>query len=82
MQSKRVLEKIKQTKNVTQQIRLIINQISPDNSEKKFVELRKIMFGNIKTSYEDGYDPEVDKLTEHLNEENMMEVVNAIFRNA
>lgn len=60
-ESKRVLAKTKEDKNLTQKIRLIINVITPDNFEKKFEELREHMFGPIKAPSEEGYNAEVDK---------------------
>jgi hypothetical protein len=50
--------------------------------EKKFAELRQIMFANLKHQGEEGYDQSADKLTESLNEENMEVVVQTIFRKA
>lgn len=47
-ESKKVFEKAKSDKNVHQQIRLIVNVITPDNLDKKFEELRKIIFGDLK----------------------------------
>ena len=81
-ESKAFIEKARAAKNVPQQIRLIINQITPDNLEKKFAELRQIMFANLKHQGEEGYDQSADKLTESLNEENMEVVVQTIFRKA
>lgn len=60
-ESHRVLAKTREDKNLTQKIRLIINVITPDNLEKKFVELREHMFGPIKAPGEEGYNAEVDK---------------------
>lgn len=45
-ESLEAIKKAKQDKNVTQNIKLILNVIAPDNFDKKFDELRKIMFGD------------------------------------
>jgi len=39
-------DRVKQEKNVLQQIRLICNIIAPDNYDRKFSELRLLMFGD------------------------------------
>lgn len=71
-ESKRVIEKTKSDKNVHQKIRLIVNLITPDNFERKFEELRVFMFGDHKLSTEEGYDPEVDTLTDvKVSDENL-----------
>lgn len=59
-QAQQALQTAKQDKNVEQQIRLICNVIAPDNYEKKFEELRKHMFGDLKTSDEPEYNKEND----------------------
>ena len=57
--------------------------ITPDNYDKKFLELRSVMFGDLKTPDEAGYDETKDApMTENLNEENMKQVVSTIFRKA
>jgi len=61
---------------------LIVNVITPDNLDKKFEELRKLMFGVRKTKDEEGYDEVNDKLEESVNEDNMKLVVETIFRKA
>ena len=46
--------------------------ITPDNYDKKFKELRSVMFGDLKTPDEAGYDEVKDApMTENLNAENM-----------
>lgn len=81
--SKKVLEKARSDKNTQQQIRLIVNVITPENFDKKFEELRKVMFGDLKAKDEPGYDETRDLLSaEQLNEENMNLVVETIFRKA
>ena len=70
-------------KNTKQKIRLIVNVITPDNLEKKFVELRGFMFGERRLQTEEGYNPETDMLTEgSLSDENMNIIVETIFRKA
>lgn len=59
-----------------------MNVITPDNLEKKFEELRKLMFGERKTKEEIGYDESTDQLKEQINEDNMKVVVETIFRKA
>ena len=79
------MEKIRQEKNLNQKIRLITNQIAPDNFDKKFNELRAVIFGSFKHSKEHGFDPKVDfPISEKnkLNDENMKTVVESIFRKA
>jgi hypothetical protein len=61
---------------------LIVNVITPDNLDKKFDELRKLMFGDLKFKTEEGYDAAKDTLTAELNEDNMNLVVETIFRKA
>lgn len=82
-ESKKKFEEVKKEKNVPQQIRLICNIIAPDNFEKKFAELRQLMFEDLKYPGEEGYDPAVDKpLSSALNQENMTNIVQTIFRKA
>ena len=46
--------------------------ITPDKYDKKFKELRSVMFGDLKTPDEAGYDEVKDApMTENLNAENM-----------
>ena len=56
MQSSKVFEKVKGDRNLEQKIRLIINIITPDNLDKKFLELRGFMFGELKKPDEEGYN--------------------------
>jgi len=57
--------------------------IAPDNFDKKFVELRQLMFEDQKHKDEAGYDPEIHKILEsNLNQENMTMVVQTVFRKA
>ena len=80
--SRQVHQKVTGDKNIHQQIRLIINVIAPDNFEKKFEELRKVMFGDLKSKDEEGYVVNQDVATEQMNEENMNKVVERIFDKA
>lgn len=83
-ESKKVLEKAKGDKNVQQQIRLIVNVITPDNLDKKFEELRRIIFGDLRHIKEEGYDAntQTELTDEMLNDENLNIVVETIFRKA
>lgn len=68
---------------VQKQIRRIVNLILPDNFDKKFAELRSLMFPGLKIPGEEGYDPTKDIITESsLNQENLNIVVETIFRKA
>ena len=80
--SKEVIVKAKGDKNILQQIRLIINVIAPDNLKKKFEELRRLMFGQLKFKGEEGYDPDQDINMEQMNEENLGKIVERIFEKA
>ena len=62
---------------------MIVNLITPDNFDRKFKELRGFMFGEHKLPTEQGYDPEVDTLTDNqMNEENVQNIVETIFKKA
>ncbi len=74
------IEVARQTKDNNQNVRLWLNQITPDNYEKKNSELRSLMFGDRKAKDEAGYDDqepifEVDKQKQEI-------VVKTIFRKA
>ena len=58
-QSKQKIQEVKKERNVLQQIRLICNIIAPDNFDKKFDELRQLMFEDLKHKDEEGYNPEI-----------------------
>mmetsp|Transcript_27045 Transcript_27045/g.41189 ORF Transcript_27045/g.41189 Transcript_27045/m.41189 type:complete len:121 (+) Transcript_27045:1254-1616(+) len=47
-----IRDKLKGAKNVVQKIRLLLNVITPDNHDKKFLELREYMFPGMKTRAE------------------------------
>jgi hypothetical protein len=68
---------------VQQKIRLIVNVLTPDNMDKKFAELRELIFGDLKFKDEEGYDPNKHALLAgQLNEDNMNITVETIFRKA
>ncbi|CDW87535.1 eukaryotic translation initiation factor 4g-like [Stylonychia lemnae] len=81
-QSKMAIEKARSEKNIEQQIKLICNIITPNNFDKKFLELRGHLFGDLKLKDEDGYHPEKDILKEQLNYTNMRIIVDRIFNKA
>ena len=51
------MEQANQVKNNAQKIRLKLNQITPDNLERKISELREMLIGDHKLLNEEGYDP-------------------------
>ena len=51
------MEEASKVKNDTQRIRLKLNQITPDNLERKISELREMLIGEHKLLNEEGYDP-------------------------
>ena len=66
-----------------QNIRLIVNLLTPDNLDKKFGELRGYMFGSLKLPDEAGYNKEIDIMAENgMNDENLKIVVSQIFKKA
>lgn len=82
-ESKRFHDMSLAEKNLKQKIRLIINQILPDNFDKKFAELRDHIFGSLKHQFEEGYSQEVDQFT--MTEEiksRLLEVVERIYTKA
>lgn len=50
------LENAKKEKDNTQTVRLWLNQISPDNYQKKEGELRVLLFGDRKCKDEEGFE--------------------------
>ena len=82
-EAKQTYEKIKKEKKVDQQIRLICNQITPDNFDKKFDELRSFIFRDMKTFNEDGYvSRSLEEITELTDSNNIKVVVESIFKKA
>lgn len=57
-QSKKFMEEAKTEKQDYQRVRLWLNQISPDNFEKKSGELRELLIGSAKLLSEPGFDKE------------------------
>ena len=55
------MEEAKSEKQDFQRVRLWLNQISPDNFEKKSGELRELLIGNAKLMSEKGFDQEEAK---------------------
>jgi len=56
------IEATKVEKDNTQTVRLWLNQITPDNYDKKQSELRGLLFGDRKTKDEPGYDENSEAL--------------------
>lgn len=68
--------RVGQEKGTLQKIRLIANVIAPDNYDKKFLELREVIFGDLKFPGEEGFDESLHPaLSENLNQDNMNTVV-------
>lgn len=61
-------------------MRLNLNQITPDNLTKKFVELRALLIGDAKISSEEGF--EIQDPPPEIDEEKLKIVVDTIFRKA
>ena len=55
------MEEAKSEKQDYQRVRLWLNQISPDNFEKKSGELRELLIGSAKLMSEKGFDLEEAK---------------------
>lgn len=75
-------EKVTQSKNEEQKIRLILNIITPDNFDKKFGELRGYLFPNLKTRAE-CKDEEIEFTEEHklVDEIVRTDILNTIVEN-
>ena len=66
-----------------QRIKLFVSEITPDNLDNKFEELRGYMFGSLKLPEEEGYDKEIDIMAKNgMNNENMKIVASQIFKKA
>lgn len=50
------MEEAKKQKNDIQKVRLKLNQITPDNLDRKISELREMLIGNRKLLSEEGFD--------------------------
>ena len=75
------MEEAKVEKQDFQRVRLWLNQISPDNFEKKSGELRELLIGNAKLLSESGFNLEEAKNLK-IDEEKQKIVVETIFRKA
>ena len=75
------MEEAKVEKQDFQRVRLWLNQISPDNFEKKSGELRELLIGNAKLLSEHGFNLEEAKNLK-IDEEKQTIVVETIFRKA
>ena len=75
------MEEAKSEKQDYQRVRLWLNQISPDNFEKKSGELRELLIGSAKLMSEKGFDLEEAKNMK-IDEEKQSIVVQIIFRKA
>jgi hypothetical protein len=75
------MEEAKVEKQDFQRVRLWLNQISPDNFEKKSGELRELLIGNAKLLSEPGFNLEEAKNLK-IDEEKQKIVVETIFRKA
>lgn len=80
-QSKKNMEEAKSEKQDFQRVRLWLNQISPDNFDKKSGELRELLIGNAKIMGEPGFDLEEAKKMK-IDDEKQKIVVETIFRKA
>ena len=74
-------------KSEAQKIRLCLNQIAPNNFEKKVGELRAMLIGDAKLLAEDGFDEQATALLEEegklvIDDEKLGIVVHTIFRKA
>ena len=75
------MEEAKSEKQDYQKVRLWLNQITPDNFEKKKSELRELLIGDAKIMGEPGFNAEEAKKTK-IDDEKQKIVVETIFRKA
>jgi len=81
--AKAMYEKVSQSKNEVQKIRLNLNLITPENYDKKFGELRNFLFGEILTQEEAlDADQKWEELGDNVNDEILTTIVQNIFRKA
>jgi hypothetical protein len=80
-QSKKFMEEAKSEKQDMQKVRLWLNQISPDNYDRKSGELRELLIGNAKLLSEPGFNEEEAK-NMTIDDEKQTIVVDTIFRKA
>ena len=77
--AQKYMAKAQEKKTDNQNVRLWLNQISPDNYDRKKVELRNLLFGDRKLKGEEGFE-EQEEL--QVDEEKQQIVVQTIFRKA
>jgi len=75
------IEKARADKDSIQKVRLALNQITPDNLDRKISELREMLIGTRKLLTEEGFRQE-DAEGFSINEEILSIVVQTIFRKA
>jgi len=68
------IEKARAEKDAIQKVRLALNQITPDNLDRKISELREMLIGNRKLLTEEGFKQE-DAEGFSINEEILSIVV-------
>ena len=68
------IEKARADKDAIQKVRLALNQITPDNLDRKISELREMLIGNRKLLTEEGFKQE-DAEGFSINEEILSIVV-------
>lgn len=78
--ARKTLAATKVEKDSTQTVRLWLNQITPDNYEKKQSELRTLLFGDRLHKTETGYEEQTDQI--EIDEKKQLIVVQTIFRKA
>jgi len=79
--SARNMEAVRADKNNIQKVRLLCNQITPDNFDRKVSELREMLIGDRKLFNEEGFDAEAAEGFK-ISEEILQIVVQTIFRKA
>ena len=75
------IEKARADKDSIQKVRLALNQITPDNLDRKISELREMLIGTRKLLTEEGFRQE-DAEGFSINEDILSIVVQTIFRKA
>ena len=75
------MEEAKKQKNDKQKVRLKLNQITPDNLDRKIAELREMLIGDRLLLSEPGFNP-ADAEGFSIDEEILQIVVQTIFRKA
>lgn len=78
-----MLEMARSEKDQNQQVRLNLNQITPDNYNKKYSELRTLLIGDRAVLGEKDFDADAVDVAEFMiDEEKLDTVVSTIFRKA